>query len=77
MTALPMLLDLIGPDNEEAEQIKLLLQQTADALLPCQLEDGSFPTVLVKRSYAEQSATALIAAVFAALEYDRLQHMVP
>lgn len=62
MTALPMLLDLIGPDNEEAGQIKLLLRQTADALLPCQLEDGSFPTVLGKRSYAEQSATALIAA---------------
>lgn len=62
MAALPMLLDLIGEENEEAGQIKLLLRQTSEAFLPCQQPDGAFTTFLGKRSYAEQSATALIAA---------------
>lgn len=62
MAALPMLLDRIGPDHTQACVIRKLLRQTADALLPCQLADGSFPTVLGRPTYPEQSATALIAS---------------
>lgn len=62
MTALPMILDQIGTQHPEAPHIIRLLCQTADALLPYQQADGTFTTVIGKRSYRELSATALIAA---------------
>lgn len=62
MAALPMILEQIGEDHAEAEVIRKLLQDTADALLPYQQKDGSFSTLIGKKSYRELSATALIAA---------------
>ena len=58
----PMILDNIGLDNPEAPEIIELFKRTSEALLPLMNEDGSFNTLLGKRSYRELSATALIAA---------------
>lgn len=62
MAALPMILQQIGQEHQQAASIIKLLKLTADALLPHQQADGSFTTVIGKKSYRELSATALIAA---------------
>jgi unsaturated rhamnogalacturonyl hydrolase len=64
MCALPMILDHIGPDHPEHQKIRGILQDTAQALLKYQREDGTFATVLNMpgKTYRELSATALIAA---------------
>ena len=58
----PMILDNIGLDHAEAQGIIDLFRKTAEALLSCMREDGSFGTLLKQRSYRELSATALISA---------------
>lgn len=60
--ALPMILDSIGPEHPNFPEIQDILRETVDALLPFQEADGSFHTVLGKKSYKEMSATALVAA---------------
>ena len=58
----PMILDNIGPDHKEAEEIISLFAKTSEALLSCMREDGTFGTLLKHDSYRELSATALISA---------------
>ena len=58
----PMILDNIGTDHPRAPAIIELLTRTSEALLDCMREDGSFGTLLKRRSYRELSATALISA---------------
>ena len=60
--AFPMILDNIGPDNSEAEEIIRLYRQTSEALLACMNDDYTFNTLLKHKSYRELSATALISA---------------
>lgn len=62
MAALPMILKNIGESHEKYKEIAEIFGATAAALLPCQNADGSFNTLLGRRSYRELSATALIAA---------------
>ena len=57
-----MILDNIGTDHPRAPAIIELLTRTSEALLDCMREDGSFGTLLKRRSYRELSATALISA---------------
>lgn len=63
VTALPMMLDAIGPAHAEADSIGDLLARTSAALLACRRADGTWTTVLTgpRRGYRELSATALIA----------------
>ena len=58
----PMILDQIGLEHPEAEEIIAIYRQTSEALLKCQNPDGTFNTLLQYPSYRELSATALIAA---------------
>ena len=60
--AFPMILDNIGLDHSEAEEIIRLYRQTSEALLGCMNADFTFNTLLKHKSYRELSATALIAA---------------
>ncbi len=62
LSALPMILENIGPNHAEAPEIIRLYRSTLEALLPYQNADGSFNTIINKRSYREMSATALIAS---------------
>jgi unsaturated rhamnogalacturonyl hydrolase len=64
MCSLPMILDYIGKDHSEYENIIKIFNDTANALLKYQRKDGTFETVLnkVNKTYRELSATALIAA---------------
>lgn len=57
----PMILDNIGMDHPEAENIIRLFNKTSEALLGCMNEDHTFNTLLKFKSYRELSATALIA----------------
>ena len=59
-----MILDYIDPTHPEHQKICGILQDTAQALLNYQREDGTFATVLnlPGKTYRELSATALIAA---------------
>jgi unsaturated rhamnogalacturonyl hydrolase len=57
----PMILDNIGMDHPEAENIVRLFNKTSEALLGCMNEDNTFNTLLKHKSYRELSATALIA----------------
>lgn len=58
----PMILDNIGLDHKEADEIIKLFRRTSEALLGCMNEDCSFNTLLKYKSYRELSATALISA---------------
>ena len=58
----PMILDRIGLEHPEAEEIIAIYRQTSEALLKCQNPDGTFNTLLQYPSYRELSATALISA---------------
>ena len=58
----PMILDRIGLEHPEAEEIIAIYRQTSEALLKCQNLDGTFNTLLQYPSYRELSATALISA---------------
>lgn len=58
----PMILDNIGLDHKEADEIIKLFRRTSEALLGCMNEDYSFNTLLKYKSYRELSATALISA---------------
>ena len=58
----PMILDNIGLDHAEADEIIRLFQKTSEALLDCMNEDYTFNTLLKYDSYRELSATALISA---------------
>jgi unsaturated rhamnogalacturonyl hydrolase len=60
--SLPMILDFIGPDHPQKEEIQKIYRRTAEAVVGCQRSDGSFSTVLGSGLYRELSATALIAA---------------
>ena len=60
--AFPMILDNIGLDHKESAQIIEIFRKTSEALLSCMREDYTFNTLLVKKSYRELSATALISA---------------
>ena len=60
--AFPMILDNIGLDHKEADEIISLFVKTSEALLKCINEDYTFNTLLKHKSYRELSATALIAA---------------
>jgi rhamnogalacturonyl hydrolase YesR len=57
-----MILDNVGLDHPEAEEIISLFRKTSEALLGCMREDFTFETLLKHKSYRELSATALIAA---------------
>jgi len=63
IAAMPMLLDHIDAGKEKDLALKIL-QETSEALLKYQREDGFFETVLNKpgKTYIESSATALIAS---------------
>ncbi len=60
--AFPMILDNIGLDHKEADEIINLFQKTSEALLGCMRDDYTFGTLLKYKSYRELSATALISA---------------
>ena len=60
--AFPMILDNIGLDHPEAEEIIGLYRRTSEALLGKMNQDGTFNTLLTHKSYRELSATALISA---------------
>lgn len=60
--AFPMILDNIGLDHERAPEIIDLFRRTSESLLKLMREDGSFSTLLGRKSYRELSATALISA---------------
>ena len=60
--AFPMILDNIGLEHKEAEDIIEIFQKTSEALLGCMNEDYTFNTLLKHKSYRELSATALISA---------------
>ena len=62
IAGLPMLLDNIT-DGEEKDLALKILQETSEALIQYQREDGWFETVMNKpgKTYIESSATALIA----------------
>ena len=62
IAAFPMILDNIGLDHPEAQEIIALYKKTSEALLGRMNEDGTFNTLLTHRSYRELSATALISA---------------
>jgi unsaturated rhamnogalacturonyl hydrolase len=64
MSALPRILDCIDPTHPKFKKICGILQDTTQALLKYQREDGTFETVINMpgRTYRELSATALIAA---------------
>lgn len=62
MAALPRMLDIIGPENPEYDQMLRIFQDTAEALIPLENPDHSYNTLLRQPSYRELSATALIAA---------------
>jgi unsaturated rhamnogalacturonyl hydrolase len=62
--ALPMILDYLPQDHPERGQIIKIFQETSEALLKYQRNDGYFETVLNKpeKTYRESSVTALISA---------------
>lgn len=60
--AFPMILDNIGTDHKEADEIISLFRETSESLLACMREDYTFNTLLKYKSYRELSATALISA---------------
>ena len=62
IAAFPMILDNIGLDHPEAQEIISLYQRTSEALLTRMNPDGCFNTLLTHKSYRELSATALISA---------------
>ena len=62
ISAFPIILDNIGLDHKESAEIIDLFRKTSEALLGCMRDDGSFGTLLYKKSYRELSATALISA---------------
>lgn len=64
IASLPMILENISSSHPDYQTIVSILQQTATAILPFQNDDGSFNTLLNKRSYRELSVTALVAAGF-------------
>jgi len=63
IAGLPMLIDNLE-NGEEREMAINILQETSEALLPYQREDGFYETVFnfKGKTYKESSATALIAA---------------
>lgn len=62
--SLPRIMDCIGQNHSEFETIRAIFTSTAGAALRFQNEDGSFNTILNRKSCRELSATALIAAGF-------------
>jgi unsaturated rhamnogalacturonyl hydrolase len=69
LCSLPLILaNLKGANDPEIQsyrrEIIRILQDTAEALLPLQREDGMFNTLLKRKSYPETSATLLIASGF-------------
>lgn len=62
IAAFPMILDNIGLDHPEADEIIRLFKNTSEALLGRMNADGTFNTLLSHKSYRELSATALISA---------------
>ncbi len=66
IAALPMILEYVPEDHPERERIIKIFQETAQALLPYQREDGFWETVVNRpgKTYREASATALIGAGF-------------
>ena len=50
----PMILDRIGLEHPEAEEIIAIYRQTSEALLKCQNPDGTFNTLLQYPSYRER-----------------------
>lgn len=62
LTSLPMIMENIGAEHPEYPTIGDIFRKTAAAVLPWQNSDGSFNTIINKKSYRELSATALIAA---------------
>ena len=60
--AFPMILDNIGLNHKESNEIIEIYNQTSEALLECINDDYTFNTLLKHKSYKELSATALIAA---------------
>ena len=60
--AFPMIIDNIGTDHKEADEIIELFRSTSESLLGCMNDDYTFNTLLKDRSYRELSATALISA---------------
>lgn len=63
IAGLPLAIDHFRPASEEREKAVSILRETSAALLPWQREDGYFETVFNRpgKTYAESSATALIA----------------
>jgi unsaturated rhamnogalacturonyl hydrolase len=57
-----MILDNIGLDHSESEEIIDLFRKTSESLLELMNDDYTFNTLLKDRSYRELSATALISA---------------
>ena len=60
--AFPMIIDNIGVNHKESNEIIELFKTTSDALLSCMNKDYTFNTLLKQKSYRELSATALISA---------------
>ncbi|GHE91310.1 hypothetical protein GCM10011501_21040 [Thalassotalea profundi] len=60
----PLVLENLSENSEERQQAISIFQQTSEALLPYQREDGFYETVFNKvgKTYKESSATALIAS---------------
>ena len=58
----PMILDNIGLNHPQSNEIIEIYQNSSEALLQCMNEDGTFNTLLTQKSYRELSATALISA---------------
>jgi len=62
ITALPMIVEMLGKDHPKSQEIIRIYQKTSEALLKYQRSDGTFETVFNKvgKTYRELSATALI-----------------
>ena len=60
--AFPMILDNIGLEHKEANEIIEIFRKTSESLLKCMNSDYTFNTLLKHQSYRELSATALISA---------------
>lgn len=61
VAALPMLLARLDNTYQEKTAIQTIWSKTVHAMMACQNKDGSFNTLLHKKSYRELSATALYA----------------
>lgn len=64
IAGLPLAIDHFARDSEERQDAVRILRETSEALLPYQREDGFYETVFNRpgKTYAESSATALIAS---------------